>query len=87
MVIKKINKFFINLNIENFKNGIIKPLSDLPIEITFTPKIERSYNYNIECQIKRKTRNLHVNVKGIGYILHHHVYLGENQIALNPAEN
>ena len=28
-------------------SGVIKPCSNQPIEITFAPKIERSFNYNI----------------------------------------
>ena len=31
----------------NPMNGVLKPYSDMPIEITFAPKVELSYNYNL----------------------------------------
>lgn len=62
-------------------SGTIKPNGEQPIEITFAPRVERAYNYNLSCQIKRKSRPLNLNVKGIGYILNHGVYL-ENQPSL-----
>ena len=55
--------------------GTIKPLGDIPIEIEFEPHVELSYNYNLLCSVKRKSRPISLNVKGIGYILHHGVFL------------
>ena len=56
-------------------SGIINPLSDVNIEICFSPKVELSFNYNLLCNVKRKSRLISLNVKGIGYILHHTVSL------------
>ena len=36
-----------------------------------------NYNYNIQCQVKRRTRPATLNVKGIGYVLHHSVFLNQ----------
>lgn len=36
--------------------------------------------------MKRKTRNVHVNVKGIGYILHHNVFYDHLPTELNSNE-
>lgn len=55
-------------------SGIVKALGDQPIEIQFAPKLEREYNYNLVCNVKRRSRPITLNVKGIGYILHHSIY-------------
>jgi hydrocephalus-inducing protein len=54
-------------------SGVVPALSDLPIEITFQPKSELTYNYNLMCNVKRKARPLVLNVKGEGYKIHHSV--------------
>lgn len=59
----------------NPMSGVIKPQSDLSVEITFEPKVETSFNYNVLCNVKRKSRPISLNVKGIGYILHHSVFM------------
>lgn len=56
-------------------SGIVKALGDMPIEIHYAPKVEREYNYNLVCNIKRRSRPVTLNVKGIGYVLHHSVFL------------
>jgi len=56
-------------------SGIVRPLSDQPIEIQFAPRVEREYNYNLVCHVKRRSRPITLNVKGIGYVLHHSVFL------------
>lgn len=56
-------------------SGVVRPLGDHPIEIQFAPKVEREYNYNLVCNVKRRSRPITLNVKGIGYILHHSVFL------------
>ncbi len=55
-------------------SGVINGDSDINIEITFAPKVEKSFNYNLICNVKRKSRPVSLNVKGIGYILHHKVF-------------
>ena len=67
-------------------SGVVKENSEIPIEITFTPKLEMEFNYNLLCNIKRKSRPISLNVKGIGYILHHEVFLEGSTVALNPLE-
>ena len=58
-------------------SGVVPALSDLPIEITFQPKFELTYNYNLICNVKRKARPLVLNVKGEGYKIHHSVKVME----------
>jgi len=53
--------------------GVVPALSDFPVEITFMPKFELTYNYNLQCKVKRKARPLILNVKGEGYKIHHTV--------------
>lgn len=61
----------------NPMSGVVPALGDLPIEITFMPKYELTYNYNLLCNIKRKARPLLLNIKGEGYKIHHSVKLME----------
>jgi hydrocephalus-inducing protein len=58
-------------------SGVVPALSDLPIEITFQPKSELTYNYNLHCNVKRKAKPIVLNVKGEGYKIHHSVRLME----------
>jgi hydrocephalus-inducing protein len=48
-------------------SGVVKANSDMTIEITFAPKEEKSFNFNILCFLKRKSRPISLNIKGIGY--------------------
>ena len=48
-------------------SGVVKANSDQTIEITFAPKEEKSFNFNILCFLKRKSRPISLNIKGIGY--------------------
>ena len=64
-------------------SGTINPDSEIPIEVTFHPKFERSYNYNLQLNIKQKTRYVNLNVKGHGYNLHHSVALASAPQALS----
>ena len=63
-----------SLNV-NPVSGIIEPNSQVPIDITFSPKTEMEYNYNLICNIKRKNRPLVLNIKGIGYTIKHKVFV------------
>ena len=58
--------------------GVVEPAQVVPIEVSFRPKFEREYNYNLICNVKRKARPLVLNVKGVGYTIHHEVFV-ENQ--------
>jgi len=64
-------------------SGVISPDSEIPIEVTFQPKFERFYNYNLMLNIKQKTRYVNLNVKGHGYNLHHSVALSSSPEPLN----
>jgi len=45
----------------------------MPVEITFKPKVEGHYNFNLVCNVKRKIKPIMINVKGVGFNLHHRV--------------
>ncbi|XP_075796761.1 hydrocephalus-inducing protein homolog isoform X3 [Pelodiscus sinensis] len=47
--------------------GCIPPLSRLPVTILFTPTMEGEVNFNLICDVKRKTQPLSLNVKAVGY--------------------
>ncbi|KAF1774057.1 Abnormal spindle-like microcephaly-associated protein, ASH domain [Phytophthora cactorum] len=51
-------------------SGVIPPNSRTAIEIEFIPTEEKSYNFNLNCIIKRKPTRLSLNVKGEGYSIH-----------------
>jgi hypothetical protein len=52
-------------------SGSVGPLSEVPIHFSFHPKHETEYNYNLVCNVKDKKEPLTLNIKGIGYKLHH----------------
>ena len=54
-------------------SGVIRSDGQVAINITFQPRIETEYNYNILCNVKQKARPISLNIKGIGYTLHHSV--------------
>jgi len=54
--------------------GVVPPQGNLPIEVTFRPKKDTKYNYNLVCNVKRKIKPLVLNVKGVGYVIHHSVH-------------
>ena len=58
-------------------SGVVLGDSEVPINITFKPKIEGHYNYNLICKVAQKPSPLILNVKGIGYMLHHSVHIGD----------
>eukprot|EP01041_Mallomonas_annulata_P003640 gene3640-7257_t len=52
------------------KSGSIAPHGKVPITLTFKPQEEILYNFNINCEVKRKPKKLSLNVKGEGYAVH-----------------
>uniref|UniRef100_A0A8C3T1C3 HYDIN axonemal central pair apparatus protein n=1 Tax=Chelydra serpentina TaxID=8475 RepID=A0A8C3T1C3_CHESE len=58
--------------------GCIPPLSRLPVTILFTPTLEGEVNFNLICDVKRKTQPLSLNVKAIGYSMNVCVRCEEN---------
>ncbi|DAZ93738.1 TPA: hypothetical protein N0F65_007364 [Lagenidium giganteum] len=48
-------------------SGVVPPNSRSTIEIEFIPTEEKTYNFNLNCIVKRKPTRLSLNVKGEGY--------------------
>ena len=66
--------------------GTVPPQSQIPIEVLFKPKYETSYNYNLICNVKRKERPLALNIKGVGYTLHHSILADKAMIPVTANE-
>ena len=62
-------------------SGAIAPQSEIPISINLLPKLETNYNYNLICNITSKKEPLTLNIKGIGYKLHHSVFVKDKLIS------
>jgi hydrocephalus-inducing protein len=67
-------------------NGVVPAGGNTKIEVLFEPKVSKEFNYNLTCNVKRRTRPICMNVKGIGYVLSHSVYINDRPNALNKAE-
>ncbi|MCQ2818255.1 MAG: hypothetical protein MJ252_13390, partial [archaeon] len=55
--------------------GTLQPKSSTKVEITFMPRVEREFNYNLCLKVKQRQKPLTLNVKGVGYTIVHGVYL------------
>jgi hydrocephalus-inducing protein len=64
-------------------HGVIPAQGEAKIEVIFEPKTSQSFNYNINCNVMRRNRPICINVKGIGYVLSHSVFLSGKP---NPIE-
>lgn len=51
-------------------SGVVGPDTAVDIEVVFKPQQERSFNFNVVCNVKRKKEPIVLNVKGIGYKIH-----------------
>ena len=51
-------------------SGVVGPDSELPIELSFGPTIEKLFNFNVVLHVKNKPTPLVLNVKGEGYQIH-----------------
>lgn len=49
------------------KMNIFLLFYSLPITILYTPKMTKEVNFNLLCHVKKKSQQLHLNVKGEGY--------------------
>ena len=49
---------------------MVAPHGRFPVVLTFHPREEIVYNFNLLCEIKRKPNKLSLNVKGEGYGIH-----------------
>lgn len=48
--------------------------------------MSKEFNYNVVCNVTRRSRPIFINVKGIGYVLSHSVYTNDRPNALNKNE-
>nr|KAJ3422703.1 hypothetical protein HK105_006819 [Polyrhizophydium stewartii] len=51
-------------------SGTIGPNSEIPIEIVFSPASEKTFNFNLVCNIRKKPTPVTINIKGEGYEIH-----------------
>ncbi|KAI9002678.1 hypothetical protein BC832DRAFT_104056 [Gaertneriomyces semiglobifer] len=54
-------------------SGTIAGHSEMPIEISFIPSAEKSFNFNLVCNVRRRLSPITINVKGEGYEIHESV--------------
>jgi hydrocephalus-inducing protein len=50
--------------------GTVGPETSMDIDLIFEPKVEQTYNFNVNCLVKRKEKKVTLNVKGWGYKVH-----------------
>ena len=46
------------------------PEGEQVITVEFTPRLEKNYNYNAVCLVKKKATRLALNIKGEGFDNH-----------------
>jgi hydrocephalus-inducing protein len=51
-------------------SGVVSPNSSLPVEITFAPAAEETFNYTLVCKVRKAVSPITCNVKGEGYTTH-----------------
>ena len=61
------------------KAGTVGPQGKCPITFLFKPSEEVAYNFNLQCDVKRKPNKLSINVKGEGYAVHPIILLEQNE--------
>lgn len=70
-------------------SGVVPAHGSVTISATFTPRLERDINYNVQCIVKNKPTRLLLNVKGEGTAIHESLQL-ENAdgttVALAPRQ-
>eukprot|EP01135_Chromosphaera_perkinsii_P007876 Nk52_evm68s1020 gene=Nk52_evmTU68s1020 len=60
-------------------SGTVAANTEIPVNILFTPKGEKEFNFNVTCIVKKKPTPLAVNVKGEGYAIRDSMFIeGEN---------
>ncbi|EFJ42226.1 hypothetical protein VOLCADRAFT_67248 [Volvox carteri f. nagariensis] len=50
--------------------GVVPAQGSVAISATFTPRLERDINYNVQCVVKNKPSRLVLNIKGEGTAIH-----------------
>lgn len=61
------------------KAGTVGPQGKFPITFLFKPNEEVAYNFNLQCEVKRKPNKLSINVKGEGYAVHPIIVLEQSE--------
>ena len=51
-------------------SGTVAPEGEQIISVEFTPRLEKNYNYNAVCLVKKKATRLALNIKGEGFDNH-----------------
>lgn len=51
-------------------SGTIGANSEFPIEIKFKPSAEKVFNFNLVCNVRKKSAPVTINIKGEGYMIH-----------------
>ncbi|KAJ3305286.1 hypothetical protein HDV03_001884, partial [Kappamyces sp. JEL0829] len=54
-------------------SGVVPAKGELPVEILFSPPTEKLFNFNLNCNVRKKPSPITVNVKGEGYKIHESV--------------
>eukprot|EP00929_Paragymnodinium_shiwhaense_P012789 TRINITY_DN120685_c0_g1_i1.p1 TRINITY_DN120685_c0_g1~~TRINITY_DN120685_c0_g1_i1.p1 ORF type:complete len:3365 (+),score=726.60 TRINITY_DN120685_c0_g1_i1:1028-10096(+) len=60
-------------------SGVVGPGASFPVTVTFKPVDEKSYNFNVICNVKRRAQPIALNVKGEGYKIHTKLVLEEKE--------
>ncbi len=55
--------------------GTLQPKSSTKVEVTFMPRVEKEFNYNLILRVKQRLKPLTLNVKGVGYTISHGIFL------------
>merc|ERR1719326_1350183 len=58
-------------------SGVVGPNTSVPIDVLFQPLEEKPFNFNVVCNVKRKTDPVILNVKGTGWNIHADLVLEE----------
>ncbi|EKX37002.1 hypothetical protein GUITHDRAFT_78541 [Guillardia theta CCMP2712] len=68
-------------------SGTVAPDSELALTVQFMPKVEKMYNFNAVCSVKKKATRLAINIKGEGFDNHVSVVLEDEsgQLPILPA--
>jgi hydrocephalus-inducing protein len=67
-------------------SGTVPPQSQVEIKVLFKPKYETSYNYNLICNVKKKARPLVLNIKGVGFTIHHSILADKARVPVTIKE-
>ena len=68
--------------------GTVPPEGEQTITVEFTPRLEKNYNYNAVCLVKKKATRLALNIKGEGFDNHASVTIEDERgpVQVLPAE-